>query len=141
MEAQYPQSDSTKVLPNFSLYVNGQFVDATVITHNIKESRIYMLPVGAIAATLGYNVEINENDSYAQINKANFSSDNIIIRYVSKQNKIIDYYYSMGVNFFDISTPPEPVGNELYAPAAFFEKAFGCTVNVSDNGNVLITTI
>jgi hypothetical protein len=124
---------------NYSVYVNGQHIDTVVYCSYYQEDEL-MLPAGCILVALGFNVEYNHKDNYTKIYKNSyFDSDAILIRYsFDKNNDILFYYYSKGVDYLSINTPPQVIGNELYLPVSFFEKALGCSVSVSNKGNIAI---
>jgi hypothetical protein len=124
---------------NFSVYVNGQHIETNVYCSYYQEDGL-MLPAGSILAVLGFNVEFNHKDNYTKVYKNSyFDSDAILIRYSFDQNnEALFFYYSKGVDYLAINTPPQVIGNELYLPVSFFEKALDCTVSVSHNGNIAI---
>lgn len=126
---------------NFSVYVNGQNIETNVHYSYYQDSEL-MLPAGSILMVLGFNVEYNHKDNYTKIYKTSyFDSDAILIRYSFDQNgDVLFFYYSKGAEYFSISTPPKIIANELYLPVSFFEKALGCSVSISNKGNIAINS-
>lgn len=143
MDTTLKQSNLVETKPsitkNLSLYVNGQNLPANAHYTFIKED-VLMLPVGSICMVLGYQVEYNHQDNYTKIYKTSyFESDAIIIRYSYINNGDISFfYYSKGAEYFAIEVPPEVKNDELFVPAEFFQKVLGCTVSVSNNGNITV---
>ncbi|HEY8444217.1 MAG TPA: hypothetical protein VIL24_05410 [Clostridia bacterium] len=126
---------------NFSVYVNGQHIETSVYCSYYQEDEL-MLPAGSILMILGFNVEYNHKDNYTKVYKNSyFDSDAILIRYSFDQNNdILFYYYSKGADYLPINTPPQVIANELYLPISFFVKALGCSISVSNNGNIAINS-
>ncbi|HEY8423541.1 MAG TPA: hypothetical protein VIL23_02135 [Clostridia bacterium] len=126
---------------NFSVYVNGQYIETNVYCSYYQEDEL-MLPAGSILVALGYSVEYNHKDNYTKIYKTSyFDSDAILIRYSFDENDdVLFFYYSKGIDYLPINTPPKLISDELYLPASFFEVALGCGVSVSVNGNITINS-
>ncbi len=126
---------------NFSVYVNGQNIETNVHYSYYQDSEL-MLPAGSILMVLGFNVEYNHKDNYTKIYKTSyFDSDAILIRYSFDQNgDVLFFYYSKGAEYLSISTPPKIIANELYLPVSFYEKALGCSVSISNKGNIAINS-
>lgn len=132
-------SASRPIRQNFSVYVNGQNIETSVYCSYYQNDEL-MLPVGSILMVLGLNIEYNHKDNYTKIYKSSyFDSDAILIRYSFDQSsEVLFYYYSKGAEYLPINTPPKLISDELYLPVSFFEKALGCSVSISNSGNIAI---
>ncbi|HEY8390018.1 MAG TPA: hypothetical protein VIL26_03600 [Clostridia bacterium] len=140
---QFSTENTSSVSKNFSLYVNGQNLQANAHYTFFKEKEVLMLPVGSISMFLGYQVEYNHKDKYTKIYKSSyFDSDAILIRYsFAENNDLVFFYYSKGSEYYSIDIPPEVINNELFVPVDFFEQVLGCNVTVTHNGNITINSL
>lgn len=123
---------------DYSLYIDGQYCECNA---PYVKNGILMIPFRTVAVAIGRKVEHNKEQHYYLVYRDTvFDKDVLTLRYVPDGNGSIrlTYYIKQG----EILKQPTPdiTPDGTFVPLSLFETAFGCTVSISDSGNINLRT-